>query len=165
MLPVQVHPFLIFSQYLARARQANNHSHSVVTSPRISETRKILQSRFLHRIPLYLSNSVLPTSNYGTIIKSLHTETVSNFKSLLTRNRVLQTALPQIAEEANLPRPYRTTRFHLRSSFCSSLDSYHERIELIPISLPSMFLVLLTSNTLDRDRPVGMSVHDVGVSV
>ena len=40
MLPVEDHLSLISSQYLARALQANNSSHSVVTSLSVSETRK-----------------------------------------------------------------------------------------------------------------------------
>ena len=38
MLPVQYHIFLISSQYLTKALQPNNPSHSVVLHPRVSET-------------------------------------------------------------------------------------------------------------------------------
>ena len=48
----------------------------------VSQTRK-KQSRFLHRAPI-TSNGVLLTSNYGTTVKSLHTETVSESISLIT---------------------------------------------------------------------------------
>ena len=67
--------------------------------------KETLQSRFHYRVGPYLSNSILSPSAYGTIIKSLHTKTVSNSKSLLTDSPVLQTASPQIvADEANPPR-------------------------------------------------------------
>jgi len=95
--------------------------------------KQILQYRFVHCVAPYLSSGILPLSDYGTIIKSLHTKAASDSKSLLSRNRVLQTVSPQIAtEEANLLRPYRTTLCQLRSSFCSSLHSYRERKGLIP---------------------------------
>ena len=62
-----------------------------------------LQSRFLHRVAPYLSNGILYTSDYGTIIKSIHTKAVSDSKSYLTLN--LQTASLQIATEvSNLSR-------------------------------------------------------------
>ena len=94
--------------------------------------KKNLQSQFPHRVAPYIWYDFLPTSNYGTTIKSLHTEAVSDTKSLLTRNRVLQTDSPQIAaEEANPPHPYRTTLSQHRSSFYSSIHSYHDRKGLI----------------------------------
>ena len=78
----------------------------------------------------------------GTTIKSLHSNAVSDSKSLLSHSRFLQTASPHIApEEANLPRPYRATLSQLRSFFCSSLYSYREGIGLIPRPLcPSCVL-------------------------
>ena len=55
---------------------------------------------------------------------------VSVLKSLVTL--VFWTASLQIAaEETNLPRSYRTALSQLRSSFCSSLHSYRERIGLL----------------------------------
>ena len=53
---------------------------------------------------------ILPTTDYWMIIKSLHTKDVSDSKSLLSHNHVLLTTSQQIApEEANLPRPYKST--------------------------------------------------------
>ena len=137
MLPVQEHLSLICSQYLARALQPTNPSHDVVTSSSGSrDMKQTLQSRFLHVVAPHLSNGVLPPAEYGTTIKSLHTGAVAASKSLLSPNRVLQTTSPQIApEETNLPRPYRSTLSQLRSSFCSSLHSYRERIGLVPSPL------------------------------
>ena len=61
-----------------------------------------------------------------------------------SHNHVLQTASPQmVAEEANLPWPFRTILSQLRSSFCSSLHSYRERIGLIPSIAPSALSVEL----------------------
>jgi len=79
MLLVQDHFPLINSQYLARALQPNNPFHSVVTSS--SDIRKMkqnFQSRFLHCIAPYLSSGILPPTDYGTTIKSLHTKAVSD---------------------------------------------------------------------------------------
>ena len=133
MLPVQDHLSLIISQYLARAFQPNNPFNSVVTSSwGIRNMKQTLQSRFLQCVAPYLSSCILPPSVYGTTIKSLHTKAVPDSKSLLSHNCVLLTASRQIEpEEANLPRPCRTTFSQLCSSFCSSLHSYRERIGLI----------------------------------
>ena len=60
LLPVQNRLSLIKCQYLFRALQPNNPSHSVVTSPSaIGDRRKTLQSWFLHRVVPYLSSSIL----------------------------------------------------------------------------------------------------------
>ena len=122
------------SQDLARALQPSNPCHDVVTSPLGSrEMQQTLQSRFSHVVAPHLLSGILPPADYGTTIKSLHTRAVAASKSLLSHNRVLQTTSPQIApEETNLPRPYRSTLSQLRSSFCSSLHSYRERIGLVP---------------------------------
>ena len=97
MLLVQDHLSLICSQYLARALQSNNPSHSVVTSPSGSRNMKqTLQSRFLHCVAPHLSSGILPSTNYGTTIKFLHNRAVTISKFLLSHNRVLQTASPQI---------------------------------------------------------------------
>ena len=55
---------------------------------------------------------------------------VSDSKSLRTHNRVSDCSRKIAAEETNFHRDYRTTLSQLRSSFCSSLHSYRERIGL-----------------------------------
>ena len=122
----------------ARTLQPNNPSHSVVTSHSGSRNMKqVLQFRFLHCVAPYLSNGILPPTDYGTIIKSLHTKAVSGSKSFLSHNRALQTASPQIArKETNHPRPYRTTLSQLRSCFCNSIHSYSERIVIPSLLCP-----------------------------
>ena len=57
---------LISSQYLTRAAQPNNPSHSVVTSPSSSRNmEQTLQSRFLHCVALHLSTGILPPPIMG----------------------------------------------------------------------------------------------------
>ena len=137
MLPVQDHLSLICSQYLDRALQLTNPSHSVVTSPSCSrDMKKTFHSRFLQVVAPHLFSGILPNAEYGTTIRFLHTRAVAASKSLLSHNRVFQTTSPQIApEETNLPRPYRSTLSQLRSSICSSLYSFRERIGLVPSPL------------------------------
>ena len=134
MLPAQDHLSLICSQYLARTLQPTNPSHDVVTSPSASrDMKQTFQSWFLHVVAPHLSSGILAPAEYGTTIKSLHTRAVAASESLLSPNRVLQTASPQITpEEANLPRPYRNTLSQFCSSSCSSLHSYREKIALVP---------------------------------
>ena len=59
MLPVQDHLSLISSQYLARALQPNNPSHSVVTSRSgIRNKKQSVQSQFLYCVAPYLSSDI-----------------------------------------------------------------------------------------------------------
>ena len=96
----QEHLPLIISQCLARALQRNTASNSIVISPSDSRNMKQThQSRFLHCVALYLWSGILSPSDYGTTINSLHTKAVSDSKSVLSHNRVLQTASPQILLE------------------------------------------------------------------
>ena len=62
-----------------------------------------LDIRFCLYRPAYI---YCPPTSYKSIIKFLNNETVSQAKSSLAPNGVLQTSSSQIeAEEANLPRP------------------------------------------------------------
>ena len=132
MLSVQDHHSLIRSQYLAGDLQPNNPSHSVVTLPSGSRYMKLaIQSRFLHIHRAVFYRPLImgpPTSPF-----ILELFPVPSLFHLIT---VYFTVFPKIApEEANLPRPYRSILSQHRSSFCSSLHSYLERIELIPSPL------------------------------
>ena len=138
MLPVQDHLFLISTPYLATFLQHNSPFHSVVTSPSGNRNMKqTLQSRFVHRISLHLTNGILPLTDFG-ITKSLHTRAVTISKSLFSHNHFFPNASPQIdPEEASLPRPYRNILSQLRYFFfCSSPHSYREKIGLAPSPLP-----------------------------
>ena len=91
MLSVRDHLSLISSQYLTKALQLNNPSRNAVTclSGIRDKKTKTLQSRFLHRVASYLSSSILPHSDYGTTIMSLHTKVVSDSQFLLIHNHFL----------------------------------------------------------------------------
>ena len=98
---------LISSQYLARALHPNNPSHSVVTSLSGGRNMKqTIKSRFLQCVAPHLSSCIPPLTDYGTTIKSLHTRTVSIFKSLPPSN-----CFPANCSGRGKPsyRPYRST--------------------------------------------------------
>ena len=135
MLSVDYHLSLLCSQYIARALQSNNSSHSVFRG--ILNKEETLKSRFLHRVAPYLSNDIIPTTEYKTTIEYLHTEAGYRFIDNLAENSVFETSFTEIAVEENLPRPYRTYLSQLRSSFCSSLQSCSERIGLASNSICS----------------------------
>ena len=73
-----------------------------------------------HNFASYLSNDILPTTNYKAIVKSLHTEMISQS---ISSNRLLKTASPKVgaAEEANFPRPYRTSLSQLHPFVAPSI--------------------------------------------
>ena len=121
--------------------QPNNPSHNLVTSlSGIRNMKWTLQYQFLYRVAPYLSNNILPITEYKTTVKSIHSEAVFKFISSLADNHDLHTSSPQIArKEVNFPLPYRTSLTRLRSRFCRSHHSYREGIELIPQS-PLPFL-------------------------
>ena len=92
-----------------------------------------------------------------------------------TDNRAFQNYSPQIAaEEANLPRPHKTYLSQLRSSSCSSLHSYSERIGLIPSAIcpfcggkrhttVHVFFLRLAYHSPERENLIGTSAPNVGV--
>ena len=83
-----------------------------------------LQSRFLRRVFLYITNDIVPTSNYKSTIKSRNSETVPQaIKSSPASNHVLQTRSPQIkSKDLNFPYPHCTTFFKLHPSVAPSIS-------------------------------------------
>ena len=144
MLPDQDHLSLISFQYLARALQPYNPSHSIVASSSGIRDEKIsLQSQFLNRVSPYLWTVFYPTLIMGLPSNPFILKLFPISILFPTHNRVLQTASPQIAaEEANLPCPCRNLVLlsQLRSSICSSPHSYRDRIGLI-LNPPLLFLL------------------------
>ena len=130
ILPVADHLSLLSSQFLARALQPHHPSHNTATSSSGPRNIKFtLQSRFLPSVAPHLVDDALPPENYKSTIQSLHTSAVATAIASQTPNRVLLSPPPAIAEEEkSLPRSYRSTLSQLRSGFCTSLNSYRERI-------------------------------------
>ena len=92
-----------------------------------------LQSLFLHRVAPYTGDGTIPPDTYRHTINSLHTDAVSQAVASLPDNTVLGAAAPPVApEESSLPRSYRTTLSQLRSGYCSSLNSFLERVGRAP---------------------------------
>ena len=137
ILPVKDHLSLLCSQFLARTLIPSHPSHPITSSssgPR--PIRQTLQSHSLPSVAPYLTNGVLLPSDYKPTVASLHTSTVQSTIASRPPNRVLQTPAPAISDdEISLPRPYRTTLAQLRSGFCSSLNSFLERIDRAPDDL------------------------------
>ena len=98
ILPVQDHPSLISSPNHAGDFQPNNPSHDVVTSLSVirRNLQQTLQSRFLHCVAPYLSNGILPPLIIGPPSSPSKLIPVFDSKSLLSHNRILQIACPQI---------------------------------------------------------------------
>ena len=134
VLPVRDHLSLLSSQFLARALQPTHPSHSLITSPPGPRNMKhTLQSLFLHRVAPYTVDGTIPPDTYRHTINSLHTDAVSQAVASLPDNTVLGAAAPPVApEESSLPRSYRTTLSQLRSGYCSSLNSFLERVGRAP---------------------------------
>ena len=129
-LPVNDHLSLISTQFLARALQPTHPSHPYVTTPPGPRNMKhTLQSLLLHRVQPYLVDGILPPNTYRDTIQSLHSEAVDRAVASTPNNAVLGTPPPPVAvEELSLPRRFRSTLSQLRSSYCSALSSYLERV-------------------------------------
>ena len=130
VLPVHDHLSLLCSQFLARTYVPSHPSHPITTSPSgPRHIRHTLQSHSLASITPYLTNGVLLPSDYKPTIATLHTSAVQSAIAAQPPNRVLQIPAPSISdEEISLPRPYRTALSQLHLGFCSSLNSFLERI-------------------------------------
>ena len=135
--------------------------------------KQTLQSQFQYCVAPYLSNGILPPSIMGQPSNPFILDLLL-FPSHFYLINVSFRLLPQIAsEEASLPRSYRSTVSQFRSSFCSSLHSYRERIGLVPSPIcPSCVLephttfhVTSASGTPDRVGPMATSTSDVAVPV
>ena len=137
VLPVHDYLSLLYSKYLARNLQSIKPSQNIVASSSgVRNMKHTLQSLFRHRVSTYLQNDVLRTTSSKTASKSLHNVTILQSILFLAPKHVRQTSSSQIStEEVNLSLPCMTSHFQLRSSFCSSLLSYHGRIGLIPSPL------------------------------
>merc|ERR1712074_433299 len=134
ILPVRNHLSLLCSQFLARTLIPSHPITSSSSGPR--PIRKTLQSHSLPMVAPYLTNGVLLPSDYKPTIASLHTSTVQSTIASQRPNRILQAPAPDISDdETSLPRPYRTALSQLRSGFCSSLNSFLERIGRAPDAL------------------------------
>ena len=137
VLPVRDHLSLLCSQFLARTLIPSHPSHPITTSPSGPRSiRQTLQSHSLPSVAPFLSDGVMLPSDYKPTLAALHTSAVQSAIASRPPNRVLQAPAPEVAdEEGSLPRPHQTTLTQLRTGFCSSLNSYLERIGRPPDDL------------------------------
>ena len=130
MMRVSPHTNLLCSQFLASALRSHHPSHAIVRQPSGPRQMKhTLYSRFGGVVAPFLQDGVMPPGEYGSCLKSLHTDAVSKEIDDLNRmgpNKVLGVPPPlQISKsELKLLRPHRCLLSQLRSGYSSSLRSY-----------------------------------------
>ncbi|XP_047740696.1 uncharacterized protein LOC125179243, partial [Hyalella azteca] len=89
-----------------------------------------IKTRFSHLVAPFLADGIMPDGAYGEAKRSLRREIATRVAATAVNNAVRTTPPPPIAaEEASLPRPYRSALSQLRSGYCSSLASYTHRID------------------------------------
>ena len=110
-------------------------------------------------------DGVVPPENYRGTIAAIHIEAVHRSVAALPSNVVLGELAPPVAvEDTSLPRPHRSALSQLRSGFCSSLNSYLERVGRAQSNLcPSCGTAPHTTNHLFScpDHPTDLVVRDL----
>ena len=128
LLPAKAHADMLSSQLLARALVPSHPSHAVVTAPSGPRPMKeTLAHKHFSTVEPFLTNGVLPASEYKETKKKLHTNAVTASIAKLAefKNPVIDEAPPAISEsEKSLKRIDRTTLAQLRSGQCKYLNDY-----------------------------------------
>ena len=92
-----------------------------------------VQSRSYRRPLTWTLMGWLPPGTYGSTIKSIQSDIVTEAINRQAPSRVLKCAAPQLSHrEKMLPRPTRAVMSHLRSGFCARLKDYLHRIGRAP---------------------------------
>jgi hypothetical protein len=135
-LPVSEELSLSCCQFLASASRVKHPSHSVIQLPTGERWGRkgivhTLQSRFSHEVQPYLTNGILPSSNYKKTIKAIHTKVVARNKQTL-RNKILGRTPPEIEPlEDTLPRHTRAVLCQLREGYSGPTKSDSTRHKTI----------------------------------
>ncbi|KAI5732078.1 hypothetical protein M8J77_020912 [Diaphorina citri] len=131
VIPVTPHNEMLSKQYLLGCLLPSDVYNDIISAPQPPRSiRKNRTNTYLQE----LRRRYLPENNpfddiYKTILRQIHTDTISDVTEHLTFNRVLGTRPPDINdEEKKLPRPTRVTLAQLRSGWCHKLQSYKARL-------------------------------------
>ena len=130
VLKVEDHLRMICSQFLATCLHPDHVSYPIVTSdsgPRVMRAtlQKSCRDQVAH---LMIDGHIL---NSKAARKDIHTRAVEDAIQRASDNPVLGAPAPEVdSEERELQRATRTTLAQLRSSYCSSLNDYRERVGL-----------------------------------
>ena len=88
---------------------------------------------FLSSVQPFLQDGASPEDSYRLSLAAIHERAVTDAVASAAPNRILgQPAPPVHAEEANLPRPFRSALAQLRSGFSSAMGDYLFRIGRLP---------------------------------
>ena len=132
VLKVDEHLKMLCSQHLATCLQPNHISFPIVTAD--SGPRRIKNTLQLHsrdQVSDLLVNGVIEDIKEAR--KTIHTRAVRTAINSRRPNGVISGPAPEVNEEEdNLPRGTRTTLAQLRSGYCSDLNTFKHRINLIP---------------------------------
>ena len=126
---------MLCSQHLATCLQANHVSLPVVTADSGPRRMKMsLQMGFSDQVNDLLVDGCVTDIKMAR--KSIHTRAVQDAIRSRRPNGVLSSVAPDVDQaEDNLPRVARTTLAQLRSGYCSALNTFKHRINLVPSAL------------------------------
>ncbi|XP_018013347.1 uncharacterized protein LOC108670388 [Hyalella azteca] len=129
VLPLSAHLDLACAQFLGSALQPTHASFTFVSAPPGDRPIKAsIKTRFGHLVAPFLVDGMMPDGANGEAKCSLRREIATRVAATAVINAVLTAPPPPIAaEEASLPRPYRSALSQLRSGYCSSLASHTHR--------------------------------------
>ena len=133
MMPIKDHCNMLSKQFHLATRQDHhpNNKPVVTNPPRLM--RKTLDTEFGEEINNMIPPDGLDNTVYKSLIKQIHTNSVSTSIANLENNRVLDEPAPPVDKSENqLPRRARTLLARYRSGFSNDLNSYMARIREDP---------------------------------
>ena len=137
MLTVQQELSMLCKQFLLGALRPDHPSNAVVSAdPGPRRIRSTLRSKFLPSILPYLEDGTTPEGSYRQSLRDIHRGAVADAIASAAPNRLLGRPPPPVsAKEKTLPRHFQTTLAQLRTSFCSAMGDYLNRIGRAPSPL------------------------------
>ena len=121
---------MLSEQSLVSALRPNHPSHATVTAPvGPRHMKNTLSSKHLNSVAPRLSNGITDPAEYRSILKAIHTDTVSGVVSSFGRSRVLDGPRPELSpSERLLSRAERSALAQLRTGECQLLNDFLSKV-------------------------------------
>lgn len=126
ILKVQDHCEMLSKQFLLQTQKPSHPNSCDLNAPPVPRlTKNTIQTRFGNEIKRRIPDTGLDETNYKSILKDIHTDSVRDSINSLDFNKVLNEKPPLIHKsEKELPRRSRSLLSQLRSGYSSMLNSY-----------------------------------------
>ena len=130
VLPVKDHCIMLGKQYVAACHQPGHPGQKNLQNLAGRNMKSSVMHNSNYITNLFADPTEVDSKSYKSVLKEIHTTSVSETIQSYPTNRVLGCIPPSISkEEKRLPRATRTELARLRSGFSRNLNSYMSRID------------------------------------